>query len=406
MDFIDQLQALAAKIQKARHLIQTEEATKNAFVLPFIQALGYDVFNPLEVVPEFTADMGIKKGEKVDYAIFRDDKPIILFECKKCGGKLDSSCASQLYRYFSVTEARISVLTDGITYQFFTDLEEPNKMDTKPFMEINLLDLQETLVPELKKLTKSAFNLEATLNAASELKYAKEIRRIIGDEVNSPSEDFVKFFIPKVYNGKVTQKVKEQFTDIVRRALNQFINERINERIKTALATDEGAAAGGMAPPAAEAIAAAVDTADRGDEIVTSEEEREGYYIVKSIVREVVDLDRVAARDTMSYFGILLDDNNRKPICRLHFNRTQRRYIGLFDADKNEERVAIDTLNDIYKHADRLKSTVLFYLGGNVHAQEPEHLPAVSPASEPPAALAGAIPGVAVLSEPLPAVQE
>lgn len=405
MDFIDQLQALAAKIQKARTLIQTEEATKNAFVLPFIQALGYDVFNPLEVVPEFTADMGIKKGEKVDYAIFRDDKPIILFECKKCGGKLDSSCASQLYRYFSVTEARISVLTDGVIYQFFTDLEEPNKMDAKPFMEINLLDLQEGLVPELKKLTKSAFNLEATLNAASELKYAKEIRRIIGDEVNSPSEDFVRFFIPKVYNGKVTQKVKEQFTDIVRRALNQFINERINERIKTALATDEGAAAGGVAPPAAaaEAIAAAVDTTDRADEIVTSEEEREGYYIVKSIVREVVDLDRVAARDTMSYFGILLDDNNRKPICRLHFNRTQRRYIGLFDAEKNEERVAIDTLNDIYKYADRLKATVLFYLGGNGHSQEPDHAPAASPAADQAVA---APESVVAAPDPSLAVQE
>ncbi|MEP7219297.1 MAG: type I restriction endonuclease, partial [Bacteroidota bacterium] len=212
MDFIDQLQALASKVAKAKDIVQTEEATKNAFVLPFIHALGYDVFNPLEVVPEFTADVGIKKGEKVDYAIFHDSKPIILFECKKCGGKLDHSCASQLYRYFSVTEARIGILTDGVIYQFFTDLEQLNKMDEKPFMEFNILDIQESLVPEIKKLTKGSFDLEATLNAASELKYTKEIRKALSEEFNSPSEDFVRHFTAKVYSGRLTQAVREQFT--------------------------------------------------------------------------------------------------------------------------------------------------------------------------------------------------
>jgi hypothetical protein len=357
MDFIDQLQALASKVQKAKDLVQTEEATKNAFVLPFIHALGYDVFNPTEVVPEFTADVGIKKGEKVDYAIFLDGKPIILFECKKCGGKLDFSCASQLYRYFSVTEARIGILTDGVIYQFFTDLEEPNKMDEKPYMEINILDIQEPLVPELKKLTKSAFNLEATLNSASELKYTKEIRRILGEEFNTPSEELVRFFIPKIYAGKVTQRVREQFTDIVKRALHQFVADRINERLKTALAGDEPADAKEQVDP----LASGVASSDGDDGIVTTEEELEGFHIVKSILREVVDLERVSARDTMSYFGVLLDDNNRKPICRLHFNRSQK-YLGLFDVHKNEERVAIDSLNDIYKCADRIKATVAFYL--------------------------------------------
>lgn len=355
MDFIDQLQALASKIQKAKEMIQTEEATKNAFVLPFIHALGYDVFNPSEVVPEFTADVGIKKGEKVDYAIFRDGKPIILFECKKCGNKLDFSCASQLYRYFSVTEARIGILTDGIIYQFFTDLEEPNKMDQKPFMEINILDIQEQLVPELKKLTKSAFNLEATLNAATELKYTKEIRRILGDEFNAPSDEMVRFFIPKIYAGKVTQKVRDQFTDIVKRAMHQFVADRINERIKTALTRED--------TPSETPVPAATEVPtghSHEDDLVTTEEEREGYYIVKSILREVVDPDRIAVRDTMSYMGVLLDDNNRKPICRLHFNRTQK-YLGLFDSQKNEERIAITALNDIYKYAERLKSVILYY---------------------------------------------
>lgn len=355
MDFIDQLHALASRVQKAKDLVQTEEATKNAFVLPFIHALGYDVFNPTEVIPEFTADVGIKKGEKVDYAIFLDGKPIILFECKKCGGKLDFSCASQLYRYFSVTEARIGILTDGVIYQFFTDLEEPNKMDAKPFMEFNILDIQEALVPELKKMTKASFNLEATLNAASELKYTKEIRRILGEEFTAPSEEFVRFFIPKIYAGKVTQRVREQFTDIVKRALHQFVADRINDRIKTALTGEDGSSQSEQIEQPMAATAAEPE-----DSVVTSGEEMEAFYIVKSILREVIDPQRVAPRDTMSYFGILLDDNNRKPICRLHFNRSQK-YIGLFNMQKNEERVAIDTLNDIYKYSERIKGMVMFY---------------------------------------------
>lgn len=361
MDFIDQLQAIASKIHKSRDFIQTEEATKNAYILPFIHALGYDVFNPIEVVPEFTADVGIKKGEKVDYAIFQDGKPIILFECKKCGGRLDFSCASQLYRYFSVTEARIGVLTDGIMYQFYTDLEEPNKMDAKPFMEIDLLDIHEVLIPELKKLTKSAFNLEATLNAATELKYTKGIRRILTEEFAGPSDEFIRHLMKGVYSGKVTQKVREQFADLVKRALAQFINERINERIKTALTPEGAASSTDTGNPDASLAQASDASADPDDQVVTSEEEREGYYIVKSILREVVDVERIAARDTMSYFGILLDDNNRKPVCRLHFNKQQRKCLGLFDAEKKEERVPIDTLNDIYKYADRLKETVGFY---------------------------------------------
>jgi len=393
MDFIDQIQVLASRIVKARDIIQTEEATKNAFVLPFIQALGYDVFNPLEVVPEFTADVGIKKGEKVDYAIFRDGKPIILFECKKCGGKLDRGCASQLYRYFSVTEARIGILTDGVIYQFFTDLEEKNKMDEKPFREFNMLDIQESLVPELKKLSQATFNLEETLNAASELKYNKEIRKILGEEFSTPSEEMVRLFTGRVYSGKVTQSVRERFTDIVRRALQQFIADRINERIKSALSGD------GMAlpqevreiPEVQEASAKPAPETAR-DGITTTVEELEGYYIVKSIIREIVDPNRIAHRDTQSYFGILLDDNNRKPICRLYFNRPQKKSLGLFDEQKNESWVRLEGLNDIYKHSERLKQTVLGYLNKdtNVAASAPARVAPEAPSGAEPS-LNGAV---------------
>ena len=142
MDFIDQLRILSTRVMATRAMIQTEEATKNAMVMPFIQILGYNVFDPLEVTPELVADIGTKKGEKVDYAILRDGLPIILFECKKAGADLHINHASQLFRYFHVTSARFVVLTNGLVYRFFTDLEQPNKMDEKPFFEFNILDFK------------------------------------------------------------------------------------------------------------------------------------------------------------------------------------------------------------------------------------------------------------------------
>ena len=138
MDFIEEIRNLSTRIIKQKDVIQTEEATKTAFVMPFINLLGYDVFNPTEVVPEYTADIGTKQGEKVDYAIFKDNEVIMLIECKKYGEDLSDVHTSQLYRYFSVAHARIAVLTDGVLYRFYTDLEESNIMDTKPFLEFSI----------------------------------------------------------------------------------------------------------------------------------------------------------------------------------------------------------------------------------------------------------------------------
>jgi hypothetical protein len=355
MDFIEVLQTISSKINKQKNLIQTEEATKNAFVMPFIAALGYDVFDPAEVVPEFIADVGIKKGEKVDYAIKHDGKIVMLFECKCCNSSLDESHASQLYRYFSVTEARIAVLTDGILYRFFTDIEEPNKMDPKPFMEFNMLDIQEPLVIELKRLTKQAFNLEAILTVAGELKYTREIKRILNDELNAPSEEFVKFMAGQVYSGKLTSAVRAQFAIITKQAFTQFINEHITERLRSAMGelavpaetTNETASANGHQNGAV--------AAEDVNKLATSSEELEAYYIVKAITCAVIEAERIVYRNSHTYFSVLCDDNNRRPICRLHFNGKQKS-IGLLDTNHNEERIPIAHLNEIYNLADRLRS--------------------------------------------------
>ncbi len=355
MDFIDQLRTLSARMAKQIDNITTEEATKNAFVMPFIQALGYDVFDPTEVVPEFTADVGSKKGEKVDYAILTNEKPTLLFECKCCDSDLNNSHAAQLRRYFHVTEARIGVLTNGSVYRFFSDLEKKNVMDEKPFMEINLLDIDEQIVPELKKLTKSSFELDKMLSTANNLKYTKEIKDILEQEMDNPSSDFVRFFLNSVYSGMKTKPVVEQFSPIVKKAFVHLINDQISSRLKSAMSSQEE-----NEPVDGEEISADEEAETDNKGIVTTEEEIEGFLIVKAILREVVSLDRVFSRDTKSYFGIILDNSNRKPLCRLHFNAAQK-YIGTVDDQKKETRHPIDNLDDIYSFADQIKQAVGYY---------------------------------------------
>ena len=357
MEFTERLNALSNKIKQQLDVINTEEATKTAFVMPFIHnVLGYDVFDPSEVTPEFVCDVGTKKGEKIDYAIMKNNDVQILIECKKIGEPLNINHASQLFRYFHVTNARISILTNGQNYKFFTDLDAPNKMDEKPFLEVDLLDIDENIIPELKKLTKSSFDLESIINAAGELKYVSQIKKILHSQLNNPEHDFVKFFASRVYDGILTQKVRESFFNLTKKAASQYINDQVNERLKSAIT--------GITP-------AIIDTPNESSQIeedehkdesdvVTTLEELEGYHIVKAITRAVLEAPRITHRDTKSYFGILVDDNNRKPLCRLHFNRTQK-YIGLFDIEKNETRHPITTVDDIYSFADILKATAALY---------------------------------------------
>lgn len=359
MEFLESLNALAAKVRQQGSSIATEEATKNAFVMPFIKnVLGYDVFDPQEVVPEYVCDVGTKKGEKIDYAILKDGQIQMLIECKKIGESLNINHASQLFRYFHVTTARISILTNGQVYKFFTDLDAPNKMDEKPFLELDLLDIDEHSVPELNKLTKSTFDVESIISAAGELKYIGQIKREIAAQFASPGDEFLRFFIARVYDGTITARVREQFQPLLNKAISQYTADLVNDRLKSAI-TGVGATMPIVisTPPSPVSAVMPVEPTegDEGDEVrvVTTEEEMEGYFIVKSIIRPVVESSRIGHRDTQSYFSILLDNNNRKPVCRLHFNREQK-YLGILDQDKKEKRHPIANLDEIYGLAEAL----------------------------------------------------
>ncbi|XPV77960.1 MAG: type I restriction endonuclease [Desulfovibrio sp.] len=359
MDFVEKVNDLAKRVQDLRGHVATEEATKNALIQPFLQMLGYDTFDPRIVVPEYTSDIGTKKNEKVDYAVMKDGNPIMLVECKSCGCTLDQGKANQLHRYFHNTPtARVAVLTDGVQYKFFSDLDQANVMDEKPFMVFNFDKVEDVLIPELKKLSNGKFDEHSTLDAAQNLKYTREIKKLLDAQLDSPDEDFIRLFASKVYSGPLRANVIEDFRLRVRQAASDCITERINFRLKNAMAGD-------ISIPSAVVVASEPEVEEeleekKGPNIETTAEEIEGYHVVKSILRENVEAERITMRDTQSYCGILLDDNNRKPLCRLHFNSKQF-YLGVLDEEKNETRHPIARVDDIYSYADDLKAVLERY---------------------------------------------
>lgn len=345
MSVEEKLRVLADRIRTHSSSMLTEEALKTAIVLPFLSALDYDVFNPDEVIPEYCADAVGKKGEKVDYAIQVDGVIRILIECKPITTVLEKAHLAQLYRYFSVTNARFAILTNGRTFNFHTDLASPNRLDERPFLTFDLSDLQGPLIVELKKFAKSEFNIDGILQSAHRLKYTSAIKKEIGNVMENPPENFVRMVTAELYQGRFTAQVKEQFTPMVKAAFREIVRETVQSRLSSALAETE--------------TSETVVDDPRTGEIVTTEEEREGFMIVRAIVCDLLKPGRVTMRDQKSYCGVLVDNNNRKPLVRLWFNRSVK-YIGLFDAEK-EDKVKVDSLDEIYEYADRIRETAKAY---------------------------------------------
>ena len=351
MDFADEVKAFGQRVAQLLDKLQTEEATKHALVLPFLQLLGYNVFDPSEVVPEFTADVGVKKNEKVDYAIFLNGKPAILIEAKPHWDDL-SRHSTQLYRYFSVTEARFAILTNGIEYKFFSDLQEPNKMDDQPFLEFNLLDPKDALITELKKFHKENFDPDTLFSTATILKYTKLIRQRLQKELKEPSDEFLRFWLKDVYTGRLTQNTLDQFRPIVRRTLSQYINELINDRLQSAIQKEESEAKDPSTPADGSDNEDAGAVAEEGRSIETTQEELEAFFIVKTILRSQIDPARITYKDNVNYMAVLLDGNVRKWVCRFYFYDT-RKYVRLYGDDRSHRR-PLDSVDDLYHFTDEL----------------------------------------------------
>jgi len=348
------LEQLHKRVDSLKDQINTEEATKNAFVMPFIQILGFDIFNPTEVIPEFICDIGTKKGEKIDYVIKKDGEPILIIECKHWKEKADAH-NSQLHRYYHVSKSRFGILTNGHTYNFYADSEKPNIMDEKPFFTLDLANISDSSLKILENFTKQSYNLENILDSAEALKYIKAIRNEFEIELQNPSDEIVKLLVNRFFNKPLTATRLIAFKEYTKKAFSNSINESINFRLKNALNINE------TIPSKEKTKISSVDEDVEAPKFITTEEEIEGSQIIKAILRESIPANRIFFRDTQSYFGILLDDNNRKPLCRLHFNSSNK-YVELFHNGKdNGEKQPLQSLDDIYKFKQELLSTIKNY---------------------------------------------
>jgi hypothetical protein len=345
MELEAMLANLATVVRDHREVLLTEEAAKNALVMPFLRALGYDVFNPGEVVPEFTCDVATKKGEKVDYAICSSGKVTMLVECKPANTDLSVKNAAQLYRYFSVTDARVALLTNGVVYKFYSDLDAPNKMDERPFFTCQLDALRKHDIRTLSRFTKQSFDIDRIVEEAVSLKIQSLVSKELQVEFAEPSEDFIRVIAGRVQPGlRLTPAKKEEFKGLIVGSISALIRDRVNERLTSALTASN--------PVEEEDDGGAPD-----EPTITTEEEIAGFNIIRAIAAKAVEPKRVVMRDAKSYCAVLLDDNNRKTICRLHFNSPTARYLGTFTG-KDEVRQAVSDPVDIYKHDEAILQRV------------------------------------------------
>lgn len=346
MEFSEKIAQLKERAINLKDSLQSEEATKNALIMPFLQALGYDVFNPLEVVPEFLPDRSGKKDERIDYAILKDGNPIILVECKRVENeKLDiKKHGAQLFKYFTASKAKFIIFTNGIVYKFFTDYEEKNILDKGPFLTFNIVEYKESQLNNLQIFCKENFDMEKAFNAAGDLKYIRSFEDVIENEYRNPSDDFVKYLLDKsgIYDGVKTAKVIEKHKKTTVEAFNLFMSKVMKTSLDLVHTTK---------PEEAK------------NEIITTPEELEGYAIVKAIMNGEFDINRIYYRDNASYFNILLDDNINKTICRLYLNKATK-YIAFLNAPaekgkaSKEDKVQINSINDLFQYSDRIKTRI------------------------------------------------
>jgi hypothetical protein len=348
MSFKEDVADLAKRAVSAQAVAQTEEATKNAIVMPFLRVLGFDVFDPKQVVPEYVADVGLKKGEKIDYAVFIDSKLEYLVEAKSVSTNLRDAQYSQLFRYFSAKDAKIAILTNGLNFWFFTDIDAENKMDQAPFFKFDILSYDENDLRDLEKFHKDKFSIENIRSAAAALKYLRGAMTFIEAEWREPDDDFVRYVAKSFYDGKLTTPVVESLKPIIRRAFDDLFRLKAREKIDVAFNGEE-----------AVGLPQVADAADDG--IETTPEEMQGFLIVRAIAAELVPVERIVSRDAQSYFAILFDDNNRKPVVRLHFNG-HTKFVAVFDPAKAIVRHDISRVEDIFQLRDPIKAVIQSYL--------------------------------------------
>lgn len=372
MGFREDLQKLSAQIAERKAHVTNEEMTKQVLIMPFIQTLGFDVFNPLEVRPEYMADFGKKKSEKVDYAIFKDNSPIMFIEAKHVTDNLENH-DTQLSRYFNATpEVRIAMLTNGVVYKFFTDLNSANIMDPSPFLTINITNLTPPDIEALSNFKKDRFETEALVKYAEELIYTSNLNSKLKDLFRNPPDDFIRYLIKDFSDTRVTSTVIDRFRPIVKKSIRLALLDIVSQGIlqqETVPVESAGQTQPEETPelvPAEETLEAVLETTPK---VITTEEEEAAFAIIKSILeKHDRDVSALGAKDTTAYYAVYtknilhwflrvnLDSQNKQVVTKLPLEQVQLLVSGFKTEPAPEwigkSRVYIDSHNDLIKLED------------------------------------------------------
>ena len=338
-EFQEKIQNFSKQIKDKKEGINTEETTKIALIYPFVRLMGYDTTNPLEVRAEYTADIGAKQGEKVDLAILQDNKVNIIIECKPINTILEQKHLSQLYRYYSLTEAKIGILTNGIIWRIYADSKKTGIMDETPFLELDIEQQKKSAIDKLENFTKGNFNPQAIEDSINELKYKHDLKELLLEELQRPSDDIIRVLTKQVYDGVVTQNVVKQFRGLIKSEMQQIIQEKIDKTLNDAIESNE-------VPPEESEF-----TLNKKG-VVTTQQEIDAHNIIRSIVSEIINPDEIALKDGKYYCSVLYKNNNRRPVIRFYFNNTDKFSIMLFDnltsikGEKKGHRERIEQTND------------------------------------------------------------
>jgi hypothetical protein len=348
MGFEDDLTSFISKVPKQKDRSKTEESTKMYLVVPFLRVLGYDCSDPSDVHPEFTADYNEKKGEKIDYAIMKNDEPVIFIECKSASTNLDGKkYGEQLSRYFATSNVKIGILTNGTEYRFYSDTKKENRMDTDPFLVIDFEIMEQSeYANELKKFHKERFSTEDILPSVEDMVIRSGIMKALESVLNEPTEDFKTILIRKVYDGRITTAIVSKYSPIIVDAIKTYKSNYVTAKFQSVIDSEKQATPQPI-----------VDVIPEDDGIVTTDEEIFGHRIIQAIASRVVSPDRVVLRDAKSYCAILFDNNNRKTICRFYFDSKKQKRLVIFE-DGKEVRYDIDKVSDIYNYQDKILSVV------------------------------------------------
>jgi len=352
MKFKERLTQLGEKIEPQIGTNKFDEAqTKNYFINPFLEILGYKTSEQTDIMAEHIADFGLRARNKVDYVLRKNGTNILMIECKRFHEKVIKH-GHQLNGYFhNLPSVRFGVLTNGVIYHFYADIDSHNIMNPEPFFEFNVTDFNDEQVNILETFCKENFDEKSIIEKARNLTYSQDIRKVLYSELTNPSKDFIKYIAGKAFlekkRGKITERVRNLFAELVNLCLPVVINKLISEKM----------------------IRAKNQSDDKSNEteskINTTEEEREAYFIVKSIIRRKISSERVNFKDSQAYFSIRIDDSSHKTICRLYLN-SNKKYIGIFDTNRKETKSEIESIDNIFDLSEQLLESVTIFENKNL----------------------------------------